>query len=265
MANAAFWVDDARPVSHIRLRYNGLFDVEHPDRAEYYVGNDNDIINNNDQKLRAVADINEFRLYSETAIGQTFGIFIDLPWRDYDQVQSNGEFGDTGFGDMIVGTKSVLLDSEIWVVSFQFSTFIPTGAGDFLGTRHVSLEPSILTYTKMSRDCYVQFQSAFWIPLGGLQTGNVWHNRLSVNYVLCRILPDVPLIGTLEFVNYNVLTGGFDDNGVTGDGTGAYFGVGPGLRLDVCERIDVGVGSMFSLTDDFFESQGVRVDFRWRF
>ncbi len=260
-ANAAFWVDDARPVSHLRLRYDGLFNVRTPDRAEFYVGNDGDT-------LREKAHINEFHIYSETAIGQKFAFFIDLPFRSYEQFQSDGTTDSSGFGDMSLGTKSVLLDSEIWVVTFQFKTYIPTGAvSQRLGTGHVTLEPAILTYTKMSPDFYIQFQSGLWIPISGTSShaGNVLHNRLSLNYVLYRILPDVPLIGTLEFVNYNVLSGGFDDEGVIGSGSGAYFGIGPGIRLDVCKNIDIGVAGLFSVTNNFYESEAVRAEFRWRF
>ena len=57
----------------------------------------------------------------------------------------------SGFGDLDIGTKSLLLDCELLQVAFQFITYIPTG--DFhkgLGTGHVSLEPSILFALKLS-------------------------------------------------------------------------------------------------------------------
>ena len=271
VANSSFWVDDARPVSHLRLRYDGLFRTQTPDRAEYYVKNDFNADtkdNTKDVRLREVADINEFHIYSETAIGPTFGLFIDMPWRAYHQTENNVMSEFSGFGDLSLGTKSVLLDSEIWLVTFQFKTFIPTGAAsNKLGTGHVTLEPAILSSVKMSPDFYIQWQCAWWIPISGKSSyaGPVWHNRIGLNYVLYRILPDVPLIGTLEMVNYNVLSGFYDNGGVLGSGSASTFAVGPGLRMDVCSRVDAGVGTMFSLTDNIYESQAVRVEFRWRY
>ena len=48
-----------------------------------------------------------------------------------------------------------------------------------LGTGHVSLEPSLLTALKLSRQAYLQTQSADWIPLGGWPgfTSDTFHFR----------------------------------------------------------------------------------------
>jgi hypothetical protein len=43
------------------------------------------------------------------------------------------------------------------------------------------------------------------------------------------------------------------------------FSAGPGIRFVVCDKIDLGVGSAFSLTGDHWAEELVRAEFRWRF
>src|SRR5262249_14363464 len=76
--------------------------------------------------------------------------------------------GQSGFGDMWIATKSLLLDCELIQFSFQFKTFLPTGnftAG--VGTGHVSLEPGFLTAIKLTPGLYFQGEGAYWFPIGG--------------------------------------------------------------------------------------------------
>src|SRR5262249_51136766 len=159
--------------------------------------------------------------------------------------------------DLTIGTKSMLLDCELTQITFQFKTFVPTG--DFtngLGTGHVSLEPSILFNLKVTCQTYVQGQLSYWIPIGGddLYQGNVFHMHYTVNHALWRPYKDVQLIGTLEFNEWTVLGGNFtnpdfliragrDTGPVPVSASTGIFSIGPGLRLFVCDKIDVGIGS----------------------
>jgi hypothetical protein len=276
IANAAFFVDDARPVTHMRLRYDGMFDIQRFDRAEYLVAADGGLGIGPKGVAREV-QIQEFHIYNEIAAGG-FGFFIDVPFRHIDFEASGvgvppGNAG--GFGDLSLGTKSLLLDCDLLQVALQFTTYIPTGLGNRdIGTGHTSLEPALLFALKLTPDSYLQFESAYWIPLGGTagSEGNVWHNHISYNKVLWSILPDVQLIGTLEMVNWNMLNGAYTNpyllNGNTGvraDGRDFLLAAGPGLRLNVCDRIDFGVGALFSLNHDDWIGEEVRVEFRWRF
>src|SRR5262249_31088988 len=154
-----------------------------------------------------------------------------------------------GFGDMNLGTKTLFFDCELLQLAFQFRTYLLTG--NFLkgiGNGHVSLEPSLLGSLKLTPDTYLQAQLAEWIPIGGDQSyaGSILHYHASVNQVLWRILPDVPLIGTFEFNGYSFQDGQFTDPVLgpfqksSGD---TYLSLGPGLRLVVCNKIDFGIGS----------------------
>ncbi len=44
-----------------------------------------------------------------------------------------------------------------------------------------------------------------------------------------------------------------------------YFGVGPGLRLSICDKVDFGVGVLFAVTTDNFAERLFRTELRWRF
>jgi hypothetical protein len=289
-------VDSARPVTQTRLRYDGMFDMTNADRAEYYFAHfktkdlpDVPACSSSPAPGKGLnfiprsVDIHQISLYQEAAVGM-FSAFVSMPYEHIDPDGSaavaaqNGApvCPKSGFSDMTIGTKSLLLDCDLLQVALQFSTYLPTGnfmSG--LGTAHVSLEPALLFTLKLTPDCYFQGEMAYWIPIAGdpLFAGPVWHNRFSFNQVLCRILPDVQLIGTLECINYNVMGGNYTSPDVlspTGkavavSGTATMFSAGPGIRLDVCKRLDVGVGSQFNFSGPHYADEEVRVEVRLRF
>jgi len=40
---------------------------------------------------------------------------------------------------------------------------------------------------------------------------------------------------------------------------------GPGIRMFICDTIDLGVGTQFALTGTHWDEELVRAEFRWRF
>jgi hypothetical protein len=210
---------------------------------------------------------NDLSIYQEVAAGKA-SFFIEMPYRSLDPAEPYNHAAN--FGDLNLGTKALFFDCELLQLAFQFRTYLPTG--NFtkgIGTGHVSLEPSLLGSLKLTADTYLQAQLAEWIPLGGDTSyqGAILHYHLSANQVLWRILPDVPLIGTLEFNGYSFQAGQFTDPTLgpyQKSGGDAYLSLGPGLRLYVCNRIDIGVGSAFAL-NEHGPAQWYRTEFRWRF
>src|SRR5262249_42314272 len=144
-----------------------------------------------------------------------------------------------GFSDMNVGAKTLIFDCELLQIATQFRTYLPVGNfGKGLGNGHVSLEPSLLFAVKLAHDTYLQGQIAEWIPIGGDNDfqGSILHWSLSLNQVLCRILPDVPLIGTLELDGHSFQDGAFTDplrGPFQKSSDDTYLTLGPGLRLVV--------------------------------
>lgn len=191
----------------------------------------------------------------------------------------------SGFGDLILGTKAMFLDCELLQLTFGFKTFMPTGSFvQGLGTGHVSLEPSLLYNLHLARDVYLQGQFAYWIPIGGdnLYQGNIFHAHAALNTVLWRPCPGVVLTGTLEGSLWNICNGAFTDpvlrlNGVDAAGQPVmdapvsreaediFVYLGPGARLFICEKIDLGVGYQRALTKEHFARHALRAEFRWRF
>src|SRR5690606_11424038 len=110
-------------------------------------------------------DYFDLRLVTEMATSKAFSITTSLPMRSLDpEINPN----TTGFGDMSVTTKTLMVDGRHWQVTQLFTTHINTGSPrKGLGTGHVSLEPGFLGRYKWNDELYLHGRLAFWIPIGG--------------------------------------------------------------------------------------------------
>jgi hypothetical protein len=270
-ANASFFTDPARPISQWRVRYDAGLGLQFPDRAEYFWaradGKGKGPPPVAPHRGEGALDYDQLSLYTETAI-KRFSFFVEIP---YLSVSPNFDPYAAGFGNMNLGIKSLLCDSELMQLAFQFRTYIPIG--NFLkglGNGHVSLEPSLLMALKLAPDTYLQGQISELAPIGGdpLYQGSLLIHHLSLNQVLWRIMPDVPLIGTLEYNGLSFQSGRFTDP-ILGPfqkaGGFTFVSAGPGLRLVVCNRIDIGFGAAFAVNEPTYPRQLYRTEFRWRF
>jgi len=263
IANAAFWVDGVRPVTQVRYRWDASLNMVYPDRAAFIWPTVGKL---GPKVAPPTLDLHELSMYTEIASGSTFSFFTNTPYRSYDT--DLGGHG-AGFGDLDIGTKSVLFDCELLQIAFQMRTFIPIGNGlKGVGTAHVSLEPSLIIGLNLAPDTYLQTQIAEWIPIsGGEGAGAILHYHTSLNHVLWRWQPSVPIIGTLEANGWSFQDGTFTDpSGVVHSASGeTYLSAGPGVRVVVCDKVDFGIGTAFALTEDHWGEQSVRSEFRWRF
>ena len=280
VADSAFFVDAARPITQMRLRYETDFDITQPDRAEYLFARFNSSNSAGKGLNGIVRSIREdqLSLYTEAAAG-AFGMSVEIPYQHIDPTTTDifpsTAVSASGFCDMNIATKAVLLDCQLLCLTFQFKTFIPTGSpAQGLGTGHVSLEPSLLFNLCLMPDCYLQGQMSYWIPIAGdmLYEGNIFHNHLSLNKVLCCPLPRVQVVGTLEANEWTILNGNYTATDFTSNGTpvavsarGTFFSAGPGIRAFICDKIDFGVGTAFAFTGSHWAEEVIRAEFRWRF
>src|SRR5262249_29676335 len=170
LANSAFFVDQVRPMTQMVIRVDGGWDVRNPDKAELFWPRENQKGPRFPGMVAAGAnapgerrlDYTDGSIYMEGAVDR-FGLFVETHFR---HVAPETYPSGSGFGDMVVGTKSMLLDCELVGLTFQFRTFIPTG--NFtrgLGTGHTSLDPSLIGYLKCSSVSYVQGQIGYQFPL----------------------------------------------------------------------------------------------------
>ncbi len=252
VANAAFFVEGTRPVTTTRIRWDYGANFTLPDRAEFFWAGSGGTGGGKGPAAKETSlNYSQLSLYQEIA-AKGFSAFIDIPYLAVDPEVN--PFA-AGFGDMKIGTKSLLFDRDLFQLGFMFQTYLPVGNfSKGLGTGHVSLEPSILATLKLTPDTYMQGQLSEWVPLGsdpGFQ-GSIFHYHFSLNHVLCRPVEDVQLIGTAEFVGYSFQAGLYSDPAsglfVTANDT-SYFTLGPGLRLVICDWLDFGFGAAFNLTD----------------
>lgn len=292
VANMAFFQDHARPITHMRLRYDGAFGLSNPDRGEFYQARARTTPNQVSATGGAAGgpgkgpafigshfNFNDVTMYNEAAVGG-FGMFVEFLYRNVEATPSPidpiGATGNaSGFGDMNLGTKSLLVDSELFQFTFQFKTFLPMG--NFLrglGTGHVSLEPAFLSSLKCTNTCYMQMEWALWIPVGGdnFYQSNVFHQHYSINKILCEKCKGCQVVGSFEVNHWAICNGAYTnpDFLVGGNPTAlsadsSIVSVGPGIRIFLCDKYDIGVGSAFAVTNPHWGAQQARAEFRWRF
>ena len=267
VADAAYFVDAARPITQLRLRVDQMWDMNSPDRAEFFWAQQG---GKGPHTRVSSIDVSEVKLYMEAAAGRA-GISIEMPYRHIE-----GDFSASGFSDLTIATKAMLLDCQLIQITFGFKTFIATGApNQGLSTGHVSLEPAFIWGVRLTPSTYLQAYTGLWIPTGGTSgfQGNIFDYHFSINQILWKPCNDLQLIGTLELNGWTALSGrrtdpvlgtvGGTDGGI--DAKGNLASAGPGLRLVICDRIDFGVGSAFSFTDQRWANEMFRFEFRWRF
>src|SRR5581483_6763116 len=204
-ANGAFFQDTVRPQSYMRLRWDSGHDVTQPERAEYFWAKPGVLGGKGPKLVENRVNYDDLSLYAEVATG-SIAFFVNTPYRGVDPDLNPGH---SNFGDVDLGTKTLLLDCELIQMSFQFRTYIPSGnPRNGLGTGHTSLEPSLLSTVKLMQDTYLQSQVAYWIPIGGDQDfeGATWRYGLSVNREWWKRGP-FALISTFEFNGYTFTDG----------------------------------------------------------
>lgn len=272
-ANASFFVDPARPRTQKRLRWDHAYSFWFPDRSEYFwarsfrgPGPQARIpVTKSGRPVYGERMLNydQLYVYIEAALPR-FGFFTEIPYRS---TSPDLTAHHAGFADMNIGTKSLLLDCDLLQLTLQFKTYLPIGSvSDGLGNGHVSLEPSLLMAAHLAPHTYLQGQLAEWVPLGGDPdyAGAILHYHLSLNHLLWQVLPDVPLIGTLEFNGWSFQDGAYTAPilGPKNSSGDSYLSLGPGLRMSVCDFIDFGVGTAFALDSPNWGDPLIRSEIR---
>jgi hypothetical protein len=254
----------------MRLRYDGIWNYFFPDKAEYLWARENNKGLHGPSGVLGERRVRytDVSLYNEVGIDR-FSASIEVPYRNVEPDLFNGE---SGVGDLTIGTKSLLLDCELMQFAFQFKTRVPIGNFTIgIGNGNVSLEPAFLLALKLTQRTYLQSELAYWFPLGGTPEvqGPIFHYHFSLNHLLWHCGNGIKLIGVAELNGYEIMGGAFTDP-VTGalrsaKDVGDILSIGPGIRLVFCDKIDFGIGSAFAVTTDSLGDEWVRAEFRWRF
>src|SRR5205823_5370400 len=168
--------------------------------------------------------------------------------------------------------------------TFQFRTYAPTGAPNLgLGTGHVTLEPALLVFQRLTDRLYFSGEFRDWIPIQGTNyAGNIlrYGAGLTYNIVLTEHLRIAPVN---EVVGWTILGGKelIPDpqtisrvRSVAGQtivnekigvriGLGNYNQAGGGSGLNDRHSFYVGYGQ--ALTGDHWYKQDIRAEYNFWF
>ena len=263
-----FEIDSAQPVSVFRFRFDSAYDLENPDRAEYFWAK---TVDGKGPKLaeRSV-DYQDINFYSETAMAEgALAAFTEIPIR---VLEPSVNDNTTGLADITVGLKTVMLEDDDCQVTMIMKTFIPSGLDRRgLGTGHTSLEPGVLGRWQLDEQTWLHGEFKFWFPIAGDadHSGEVLRYGVGVSHVLCEWNTDSVscykgFIGTLELIGWSVVDGRetLPDGRVVSVDPAGILNIQPGLRCVWGKNKDFGISSSISLTSEHWYDQLVRVEFR---
>ena len=155
-------------------------------------------------------DYQDVSAYVEKTFGQNFSTFVELPVRFLNpEVNDNA----TGLADMNAGFKWAFWRTDDQAATFQLRTYFPTGdSSRGLGNNHVSLEPALLYYQRITDQLTLETEFRNWIPIGGTDfEGNILRYGAGVSYQVWQRGYDVGPAGDG--------TSGLDATGRQVDGT----------------------------------------------
>lgn len=268
------YIDNAIPKTMFRLRFDAAYDDNRPDRAEFFYAKCGCFIGTPGFFGRAPGppapnetsvDYQDISSYLEVALNNRFSGFVEVPVRFLNPVVNKNE---TGLADINAGFKWAFVACEDQFLTFQMRTYIPTGdAFHGLGTRHVSLEPALLAYQRLSDRLVVEGELRDWIPINGTDfAGNVIRYGVGLGYEVVHsdALRMMPIV---EFVGWTVLGGKeLTETGVTLDASGdTIINSKIGVRTYFGHGSDLYVGWGHALTGARWYEDILRVEYRYVF
>jgi hypothetical protein len=267
------YIDSALIGNELRLRYDSAYDDNRPDRAEFFYAKCGcfkasgvDPHAPGPRLPETSVDYQDISAYAEVALSNRLSGFVEVPFRFLNPDQNaNTE----GLADMNVGVKYAFIQSACRVATFQLRTYIPTGAASHgLGTDHVSLEPALLLFQRLTDNLTLEAELRDWIPIGGTDfAGNVLRYGAGLSYTL-RQSGAVRVTPVVELVGWTVLGGKeflFPENVIKDAAGDTIINVKIGVRLGLGENSSVYVGYGRALTGDVWYKDIIRAEYRLTF
>lgn len=248
------------PNTGLSFRYNR--GASRPDRLEYLWARAG-------KGPGAEADVDMLDSVFRTELGSARAVLIsEISMRSLDPERAPNT---TGFGDMVVGGKTLVMDGKCTKLSTIFLTYLNTGPADRgLGTGHVSLEPGLLGMHQWSDRTYLHGAINYRLPIAGARgfAGDVLTSSWAIS-TIWQDRDDFAWIPVLEFQTHSFLFGSqTEPNGSLRrvDGTTA-LDILPGSRFSLARTAlgacELGVSGGFRCSDaDWFDSR-MMFDIRW--
>jgi len=295
----AGFIDDATLGSGFRMRFDSGWDMDSPDRAEFFYakcGCYRDFAGSPAYDPNAPGpgpgaverlNVNQLSLFTERQIGRRASIFFELPFRWIKPtafvsnafVAGGGSFGDqSGLGDITVGTKVALATSAAHDVSIRVRASVPTGdSTKGLGTDHGSVDPALLVRQGLGGRAQIEGELGFWHPTGSSKGPLAGNGNFAGDVLYYGVGPSIDLVQTrnvrlgpvVELVGWHVISGYETSTFVTG-GSGDASGLNIvnlniGGRLAMSGGGSLYVGYGFALTDAVWYDHVLRLEYRTKF
>jgi hypothetical protein len=322
IADNVGYIDSAIIRSRIRVRYDSAYDFNSPDKAEFFYAkcgcfaNPKNFLTNGmfipknafamgydphargPQHFPIVPPANpafsrgftgdpsinyqELATYLEYAPVRNFSSFIELPARFLNPTLVPNYYG---FSDLNLGFKYAFVAQPNEYYTFQFRTYVPTGAPDRgLGTGHPTLEPALLVFQRLTDRLYFSGEFRDWIPVDGSNfAGNIlrYGAGLTYNIVLTSRFRVAPvnevvgwsILGGKELVPNPSQFGGIvksvGGQCIVNEKIGLRFGLGnynqPGGGSALNDRHSLYVGYGQAMTGDHWYKHDLRVEYNFWF
>jgi hypothetical protein len=260
------YIDWAVPLDQVRLRADFGSDFRVPTRAEFFYPRSKPFGPGLPQPERSV-DFQDQTLYLEKTIGPNWSVFAEGGTRFLNPVINADH---AGLADSDVGFKYAFLADQCQTWTFQFRTYLPTGAASRgLGTHHVTVEPGVLGVVGLTDRLTLASEVRYWQPIGGTDfAAPVVRYGLGFRYDLIdgdgwRLAP------TAEAIGWTVLGGHEsrlmpDGKTVLLDSAGVtVVNVKLGARLDLGRQASIYAGYGQAVTGDRWYQDVFRVEFQW--
>jgi hypothetical protein len=262
---AVGYIDTAIPGDIFRFRFDGALDDRRPTRAEFIYpqgGPRGPGLPLPEPRV----DFQELSAYLEAAASDRLSGFLNLPVR-FLEPEVNPRHA--GFSDLDAGFKFAFFRDDCQVATFQFRTYVPTGNSHLgLGTHHVSLEPALLYFDRLTDQLALESELRVWVPVGGTDfAGSIVRYGVGLHYDVYRT-EECIVAPVIEFVGWTLLDG--KETVVPPSGVPFVHGAGGetilnakfGVRAGFCDRADLYVGYGRPLTGDRWYENVVRAEFR---
>ncbi|MGH9695874.1 MAG: transporter, partial [Bryobacteraceae bacterium] len=284
------YIDEAIVGSEIRFRFDADFDLQNPDRAEFfyakcgcYRNEPNPADPNAPGPGPGVAksvNLQELQLHLEYAPNRRISVFVETPVRfiQFTPVAGTGNLANGhGVGDVRAGFKYAVLAGENRYLTFQLRAYFPSGdALRGLGTNHYSVEPTLWYYQRLGERLAVSGEFGDWHPIGGSSSaglpgvssggfaGDVLIYGLGAGYDVVK-KEEYRVTPVLEFVGWSILSGLVTGGTVPSTSGVTIANVKIGARLSVGGHHSFYAGYGKELTPSSWYTDIVRFEYRFAF
>jgi hypothetical protein len=281
------YIENAIVGNQIRFRFDAGFDIQNPDRAEFFYAKCGCYRSAKPPAYDPNApgpgpgialklNSQELHLNLEYAPFQRLSFFADVPERsiEFTSVTGGALNNASGFGDFQAGLKFAFVATPQTYVTFQMGAFMPTGnALRGLGTNHYSIEPMLLFNQRLSDHVTLAGQFGDWHPIGGSAgvaspngfAGDILIYGIGAGYDFATV-SESHITPVLEFVGWSV-RGGFATtaaNPVLASGTNIVNGK-LGFRYSFHSHNSIYAGFGEAFTNAHWYKEILRLEYRYAF